>query len=194
MDKFKNYAHQQEAIDKCKDMEYFAIFMEMGTGKTRVAIKIAEHKYAKGDIDSILLIGPNHVHTQFVTEQMALHCSIPYKSFVWISSKKGTIAYQNMMDEFLTPKWPKLKVFAVNVEAFQSQGVIPYVATYLKNNKVFTIVDEATRIKNPTAKRSKTIHRIEKYGHRCILTGTPVTKSPLGLWSMFEFLHYIILE
>jgi len=81
-----------------------------------------------------------------------------------------------------------MKVLSVNVEAFQSTAIEKTVAIYVKHNNILTIVDEATRIKTPTAKRSKTIHKINKYGERMILTGTPVTKSPFGLWSMFEFL------
>ena len=190
--KFKTtpYDHQLEQFNRHKDDVFFALFDEMGTGKSKISIDIASYKYEKGDIDAVLIIAPNHVHSQWTQEQYPTHCSVPYKSFTWNSSKKGTNAYNNMMEDFLTPKWPKLKVFAVNVEAFQSDGVIPFVATYMKNNTVFTIIDEATRIKTPTAKRSKTIHRLEKYGQRCILTGTPVTKSPFGLWSMFEFLKH----
>lgn len=186
--KTKPYKHQLDAFNRHKDDEYFALFLEMGLGKSKIAIDIASYKYEQGLIDAVLVIAPNHVHEQWITEQYPIHCSVAYKSFIWNSAKKGTSIYQNMMDEFLTPKWPKLKVFSVNVEAFQSDGVIPFIATYMKNNNVFTIIDEATRIKTPTAKRSKTIHKLEKYGQRCILTGTPVTKSPFGLWSMFQFL------
>jgi SNF2 family DNA or RNA helicase len=186
--KTKPYAHQLEAFEKFKDKEFFALFMDMGTGKTKVAIDIAAHKYEKGEIDAMLIIAPNHVHTQWITEQFILHCPVPYKAFIWKSSKRGTHGYQYQMDNFLTPKIDKLKVFTVNVEAFQSDTIIPTIRTYVKHNKVFTVVDESTRIKNPKAKRTKTIHKLEKYGQRCILTGTPATKSPFGLWSMFEFL------
>ena len=192
--KTEPYAHQLAQFEKHKDMDFFALFNEMGTGKSKVAIDIASYKYEQGYIDAVLVIAPNHVHSQWIQEQFPTHCSIEYRSFIWSSSKKGTKVYTDMMDEFLTPKSKKLKVFAVNVEAFQSQGVIPFVATYLKHNTVFTVLDEATRIKTPTAKRSKTIHKIEKYGQRCILTGTPVTKSPFGVWSMFEFLKHNFFE
>lgn len=188
--KTEPYQHQLEQYNKHKDSEYFALFDEMGTGKSKIAIDIASYKYEKGDINAVLIIAPNHVHAQWIQEQYPIHCSVPYKSFIWNSAKKNTNIYANMMDDFITPKSKKLKVFAINVEAFQSEGAIPYIANYVKNNKVFTIIDEATRIKTPTAKRSKTIHKLNKYGQRCILTGTPVTKSPFGLWSMFEFLQH----
>jgi len=192
--KTKPYDHQLKAFEQFKDAPFFALFMEMGTGKSKIAIDIATHKFEQGIIDSVLIIAPNHVHAQWVNEQFPEHCSIPYFSFIWNSAKAGGVLYNSMIEDFLTPKTHKLKVFVVNVEAFQADTIRHYVGIYVKNNKVFIIVDEATRIKTPTAKRSKIIHRLEKYGERCILTGTPVTKSPFGLWSMFEFLQHNYFE
>ena len=184
-----NYQHQDEAIERFKNSEYFALFIDMGLGKSRIAIKIAEHKFAKGEIDAVMIIAPNGVHSQWIEEQFPEHCNVPYKAFTWSSARRTTNRYQWELEEFLTPKMKRLKVFAVNVEAFQSDSIISTVAAYVKNNKVFIVVDEATRIKTPTTKRTKLIMKLEKYGCRCILTGTPATQSPFGLWSMFEFLH-----
>ena len=188
--KTKPYKHQMEAYDRFKDQPYFALFMEMGTGKSKVAIDIATYKYEKGEIDSVLVIAPNNVHSQWLVEQFPIHCSIDYKPFLWKSAKVNTNIYQTLIERFLMEPSDIMKVMAVNVEAFQSDTIVSYIANYVKHNKVFIIIDEATRIKTPTAKRSKVIHRLQKYGERCILTGTPVTKSPFGLWSMFEFLQH----
>ena len=186
--KTKPYAHQLEVFKRFKDKEYFALFMDMGTGKTKVAIDIASHKYIKNEINAVLIIAPNLVHLQWLNEQFIEHCAAPYIDFVWESGKIGSRYYQASLENFASSRMHKMKVLAVNVEAFQSGTILKYVASFLKNNKVFTIIDESTRIKTPTAKRSKAIHRISKYGCRAILTGTPATKSPFDLWSQFEFL------
>ena len=56
------------------------------------------------------------------------------------------------------------------------------------------IVDESTTIKTPTAKRTKNLLKISKdVGYKRILTGTPVTKSPLDIFSQFAFLNPKIL-
>ena len=61
---------------------------------------------------------------------------------------------------------------------------------YLKENPDnIMIVDESTTIKNRTALRTKNVikaSRLAKY--RRILTGSPVTKSPLDLFSQCECL------
>jgi SNF2 family DNA or RNA helicase len=79
-------------------------------------------------------------------------------------------------------------VLTVNVEAFQSDTIVPFIADFVHNNECLIVVDEATRIKHEKAKRTKTVHKLEKYGQRAILTGTPVAQSPFNLWSMMEFL------
>ena len=164
--KFKTepYEKQREGFEYVKDLEVSALFADMGTGKTKIALDVAAYKYCKGDIDGILIIAPNNVHSQWINEQIPLHLSVPYKALIWSSQKKDGVLYRNMLEELLTPKMPRLKVFAVNVEALQSDSIKPILAIYLKHNKILTIVDEATRIKTPTAKRSKTAHLINKYG------------------------------
>jgi len=175
------------AYEKLKNEKFFALFMEMGLGKSKVAIDIAVHKYEKGQIDAVLVIAPNMVHEQWATEQIPTHCSIPYHNFVWYASRANRRQYQFQMENFMLEE-RKLKFFMVNVETFQSESVIPHIIEYVKNNEVFTIVDESTRIKTPTAKRTKTVTKLNKYGQRCILSGTPVAKSPFDLYAPFNFL------
>lgn len=184
------YEHQFNQFIRHRDEDYMALFDEMGTGKSKISIDIAYYKYLKGKIDAVLIIAPNHVHSQWIKEQFVDHCPGDYVPLIWDSSKVKSQYYQDKLDSFLTPKIKSLKVLAVNVEAFQADSVVKYVARYVKNNKVYTVIDEATKIKTPTAKRSKTILKLEKYGQRSILTGTPATKNPFGLWTMYEFLKH----
>ena len=187
--KTKPYEHQLQAFETFKDSPYFGLFADMGTGKSKIAIDIASYKFEKGDINAVLIIAPNNVHAQWIQEQYPQHCSVPYKPFIWYSGMRTRRIYEKSLTDFLVNDYPgHLKVFTVNVEAFQSNSIIPTIAEYVKNHKPFIIVDEATRIKTPTAKRSKIVHRLNKYGQRCILTGTPTAKSPFDLWSQFEFL------
>jgi SNF2 family DNA or RNA helicase len=183
------YAHQLKAFELFKDKEYFALFMDMGTGKTKVTIDIAAYKYSKGLIEAMLIIAPNNVHTQWVKEQLPLHCPIPYKAFIWESGKLSRGYYKKQLDDFINYPMDCLKVLAINVEALQSDTIIPYIARFVKGHKPFIVIDEATRIKHNTAKRTKVVHQLTKYGQRAILTGTPTAKSPFDLWSQMEFLR-----
>lgn len=188
--KFKTepYQHQLAQFEKHKDADYFGLFNDMGTGKSKIAIDICGYRYLKGDIEACLVIAPNNVHAQWVQEQFPMHCPVPYHATIWYSGKQGNRIWRRRLEDTLTSSERRLRVLSVNVEAFQSDAVIPTVATLVKNYKTFIIVDEATRIKNRGAKRTKIIHRLNKYGVRCVLTGTPTAQSPFDLWSMMEFL------
>ena len=50
-------------------------------------------------------------------------------------------------------------------------------------------IDESTTIKNPKAKRTKNILSLSSIcKYRRIMTGSPVTRNPLDLYSQCEFL------
>jgi SNF2 family DNA or RNA helicase len=85
-------------------------------------------------------------------------------------------------------------VFAFNVEAFVSKVALSYMTKILISNKPFLVVDESSRIKSPSAKRTKEITKFSKYAkYKRILTGTPITKGPQDVYSQFKFLDPNIL-
>lgn len=189
LSKTKPYKHQSDAYEKFKDKEFFALIFDMGTGKTKTAIDIATYKFRTGRIEAVMIIAPNNIHTQWVLEQFPMHCAIPYVYLVYNAQKRTNKIYGAKLNRFMTVKVPdKLKIFVVNVEAFQTDTVKSYIRDFVTHNKCFTIFDESSRGKNPQAKRTKAIMALNKYGDRCILTGTPATKSPFNLWSQYEFL------
>ena len=56
-------------------------------------------------------------------------------------------------------------------------------------------IDESTTIKTPTAKRTKNILKLaESSKYRRIMTGSPVTKNPLDLFTQCEFLSTWLLN
>lgn len=187
--KTKPYKHQLESFNRFKDQDFFALFMEMGTGKTKVAIDVASYLFEKSIIDAVLLVAPNGVHYQWFAEQIPEHSPILFSRFLWDSKKFDRRHYQRMYKEFDETQDFRLKWFCINVEYFSTFAYERLFTAFMKKHRCFFIVDESTRIKNPNAKRTKNIIALSKLSHRqIILTGTPVTNSPFDLWSMFEFL------
>ena len=182
--------YQYKLFERFKNREYFGLFCDMGTGKTKISLDVAAYKYLTGQCNALLIIAPNHVHEQWVNVEAPKHMAVSYRPMTWHSNWTGRSAWVRQLNEFITMTMPALKVLAVNVEAFQSDSVVPFIADYVHSNKCFIVIDEATRIKHNTAKRTKTIHKLEKYGQRAVLTGTPVAQSPFNLWSMLEFLKH----
>ena len=202
--KTKPYEHQAKATNFfLKNGKYGALFMEQGTGKTKTAIDIVNNLYDRGLIDSVLLIAPNGVHEQWLNEQLPEHSFLKYHGLIWDSTKSKQKHYGEELKKFKLKKLDKIKWLFANVETFSTDTHISYFKEYVKNNRCAIIVDESTRIKNSTAKRTqniiyglKEIEKIKKRivrvteisEYRYILTGTMITNSPYDLYSMFEFL------
>jgi SNF2 family DNA or RNA helicase len=64
-----------------------------------------------------------------------------------------------------------------------------FAAKFLRSHKSLMAIDESTTIKNPKAKRTKNILSLSSIcKYRRIMTGSPVTRNPLDLYSQCEFL------
>ena len=83
----------------------------------------------------------------------------------------------------------------MNIEAFSTQRGAEFARKFIFSGSCFMVVDESTTIKNHAARRTKHIMKIAKLAkYRRIMTGSPVTKSPLDLYSQLEFLGGWILD
>ena len=88
----------------------------------------------------------------------------------------------------------RLRIILVNVEAFATKKVLQYLEKVVHRSNVLLAVDESTTIKNHKAKRTKALIQFgEVAKYKRILTGAPITKSPLDLYSQFLFLDSKIL-
>jgi SNF2 family DNA or RNA helicase len=189
--KTQPYDHQRKALEASWAADYFALFMEMGTGKSKVAIDNVGVLYEAGKINAVLVIAPKGVYHNWAKREIDLHLPdrIPRKIFSWkpVVSKK----YERELTDFMVEKYDGVKVFCVNVEAFSSRRGTEAAMTYLHHNPDnMIIVDESTTIKNRKALRTKNIMALQKESkYRRILTGSPVTKSPMDLFSQCNFLE-----
>jgi len=182
--KTKPYEHQRQALIKGAKLKNFAYFMEMGTGKTKVAIDNAAFLYQSKEIQLVIVVAPNSVYQNWIKE-IETHCPIEdYNIFVHKVDKK----FQYFAD--------KLNFYLINVEAFSHQSGVQILMPILLNLGRYTmmILDESTTIKNREAKRTKAICKLGTMaGYKRILTGSPITKSPLDLYTQCSFLSPSLL-
>jgi len=100
---------------------------------------------------------------------------------------------QKELDKLFVPG-EDLHVLIMNVEAFSTKKGVEFAAKFLRCHRTMMAIDESTTIKNPDAKRTKHICTLGEYaGYKRILTGSPVTKSPLDLYKQCEFLKKELL-
>jgi len=88
----------------------------------------------------------------------------------------------------------ELHILIMNVEAFSTKKGVAFANKFLNCHNTLIAIDESTTIKNPAAKRTKSILELAKQSkYRRILTGSPVTKSPLDLYTQCQFLDSWLL-
>jgi len=177
------YEHQRNALNESAEKTQWAYFMEMGTGKTKVTIDNMAYLFLQRKIMAALVIAPKSVYTNWESEiETHMPNVIKYKTYKWnIDKPKDYHALSQLKD---------LKIFLINVEALSTKRGFDACVDYLRENKLnFVVLDESTTIKNRSAKRTKNILALQRLSHmRRILTGSPITKSPLDLYTQCQFL------
>jgi len=189
--KTKPYKHQETALNQGGQRKSFGYFMEMGTGKSKVLIDNIGMLYQQGEIDFALIIAPKGVYRNWVSKEIPEHMSddVPVRVIRWVSG--GNKAQQEEMRS-VKDKFDGLTVFVMNVEAFSSlKG--KQAGEWLSRafgSKGLIAIDESTTIKNHQAKRTKSLTKIANgFKYKRLLTGSPITKSPLDIYSQADFLE-----
>lgn len=185
------FSQQSEALERSLSKRYFALFMEQGTGKTKVIIDTVVIHYWRGNINGLLVAAPMDVHEQWVLEQLPLHVPslVKLRCAIWHSSNAKAV--RTCKELCSKPLPDTLSVLAMNHEAFSTGPGRSMALAFMRTYKTLLAVDESDlAIRTPRAERTKTlIHKVGPLAvMRRILTGTPAEK-PFDLFAPFRFLH-----
>ena len=177
--KTQPFLHQQDTLEKSWDKKNYAFFMEMGTGKSKVLIDNLAILHEKRKVNGALIVAPKGVYRNWMISELPKHLPdrIEHTVICWNPTpnkkEKALLDSLNVFSE-------KLKIFLINVEALSTTKGYTAALEFLKNHAVLMAVDESTTIKSPSASRTKSAIKLGMFAkYRRILTGSPVTKSPL---------------
>lgn len=189
---FTPYDHQARELAVVADRPAHACLWEMRTGKTPAQIHNAAYLFAKGEIEAMLVICPNYLKSEW-RNQFAEHAPdwLDFEFLVWDGSKR---VVERLAEWKAEPDGAVLRVLAVNEEAVSRKRGQEQVTRFAAAHETMGVIDEATSMANPKAKRTKFLLKLRPLlTYRRILTGTPVTKGPLDMWAPFHFLDPSIL-
>ena len=192
--KTKPYEHQLKALGACYNKENFALFMEMGTGKSKVLVDNIAMLYDKGKINAALVIAPKGVYRNWERQEIPVHMPehVVYQIVTWSPSNTKKQQQENAK---LFKHGEELVIFLMNIEAFSTKKGLVIAEKFLLSHSALMAIDESTTIKSPTASRTKSVLNLRRYAkYRRILTGSPVTKSPLDLYTQCYFLDPLYLD
>jgi SNF2 family DNA or RNA helicase len=191
--KTKPYAHQLTALEKSWNRENYAYFMEMGTGKTKVLIDNASMLYDKGKIDSLLIVAPKGVVGTWYNQELPTHLPNHIENVTVLWQANITKKQQEKLKTLFEIE-TAFHILIMNVEALSTSKGVDFATKFLNSHRTMMAIDESTTIKNPKAKRTKNIMQLANLArYRRVMTGSPVTKNPLDLFTQCYFLDPYLL-
>lgn len=173
------------------------IFISGNSGKTKVMLDNIGVLHQKGQITGALVLAPKGVYRNWSAKEIPTHLpdEINREVLVWDAA-----ASQGRKDKLLKQirDWDgkTLQFLVFNIESLISEKGRKLIVDFIRKHdgNVFALVDESTCIKNHKAKRTKAAIEIgQKCKARRIATGSPVTNSPLDLYSQCAFLDKSLL-
>lgn len=172
------YDHQRAAIDKIGRFRIGGLFMEMGTGKTRVTIEIAVRRREAGKITRCLWF-----------------CPVSTKETIRREILKHTGETSYMFDA-KTDDQSEISAFwvIIGIESMSSSDRVRMAALAIAKHDSMAVVDESSFIKSHRSNRAEWITKVGEACHyRLILTGTPISQGIVDLYSQMKFLSPRIL-
>ena len=186
------YAHQLEIFERTKDLEGYALFLEMGTGKTKITIDTAAHLYLEGKITGMLVLAPNSVHVNWTHDEIPVHMpdvvAKDMQVMTWYSAKGNQVATKKALKALLTCEG--FSVLSMSYNSIMTEAGAKAAKAFLQKRSTLYVLDESTRVKTPGAKRTKRVMASSTYApYRRVLTGTPVDNSPFDLFTAVKFIR-----
>jgi len=183
------WAHQQKAIDTAKELDEYALFFEMGTGKTSTCINILRHKYAyERRLMRTLILCPPIVIDNW-RKEFAMHSQIKdWDVIPLVRSQKErceTMRTFGFYHDRLTTG-PADKIFITNYESLLMLDLLRIIYTWKPE---ILVLDESHRCKDPKSKRTKVLMEMAPVTtYRYLLTGTPILNSVMDIYAQFAIL------
>jgi len=197
--KTQPFSHQLQALNETYGLDASALYMEMGTGKSKVIIDLACAYFFEGRINAVLVFCPVAIRSNWVGE-WKVHAPAEYETMI---CDPGTKKKEREIEEFITSKTQKLKVLIVGLESISQRDAKTNKPTgksyrlaekFVLCHNVFAPIDEAHLIKGHDSNRSRNAKSLGLQAMmRQIATGTPIAQGIMDLYMQFEYLSTDII-
>lgn len=185
------FAHQIEDTDTVIRSPYLLIASDMRTGKSKIVIDAAQFMFEAGVIDKVIVVAPSPVKDVWSDPDIGeLH------KHLWDGLPARVSTYHERVQtwqQFTTIGKPKLEWLITNYEFIRSKNRLTQLLPYC-TPKTLLVCDESSFVKNWKSQQTKSCMQLRKKCGRIIeLNGTPISHSPLDLFSQGNLLHPSIL-
>ena len=184
----KPFEHQLREFERTSEHEFHGLLWEQGCGKTKYVIDVVAYLYEQGKVDSALIVAPNGVERNWVSDEIPKHLPKRIKSYAWFWRTHSARAQWHKHQFEACVQYEGLIWLCMSYDSFMTEAGKKAAWRFLRRRRVFYVLDESDDIKTPKAKRTKSIVASGKYApYRRILTGTPADK-PFDLYTQLRFL------
>jgi len=186
--KTKPYKHQIKALNHSWGLEAYALFMEMGTGKTKIAIDLHSARFMTAAINAWVVFCPNAIRDNWVDE-IRVHCPLTDIPVFVV----GDLTAPKAAKMIKTAEQSERFIAIVGIESLQQihRGGAAWktLMGMIGDRKYAVSVDESHLVKNPDANRSRNIEGFAEYAtHRGVMTGSPIAQGLLDLYMPFQII------
>lgn len=180
--------YQRAIVEKLSGEEALALYLEQGLGKTKVSIDQAMWRFLYDSCDGLVVMSKLLAVENWAKEEIGKHCNVPFEAYLY------TQAGRKRVPKVWKPT-DKLRVFLINDGQMRTKHGEAAVQNFLQNHRCGFIIDESTLIKNPTAKLTKAVMKLQPLSaYRRVLSGTPDPQGPADYFSQYRFLSPSILR
>jgi len=190
------YKHQIEGVERLVKQSYFALWCEMGSGKTKQVIDAAQVLTTMGIIDHVVVICPAAVRSVWMDPELG-----EISKHAWVNMPIKVTEYhaQTRSWEWFTKidgkkVEPKLFFTISNFDFVRSKDRLKELLKKC-DRKTLLVLDESSAVKNWKSKQTKSCKEIRSYcGRVVLLNGTPIANSPADLYSQADIMDPKILD
>ena len=183
------FSHQLAVYEAKRDALFYALFWEMGLGKSKVILDVASHLHERSQIQALVIVAPNSVYKNWIGQELPAHLAT--KSIAMAYPKRASRRDSAKRLIFLDPSFEPncLRVIAISYDSICTEQGYEYISKLMKIYDTMLVADESTAIKTPSAVRTKRVKSLGKLALRkWICTGTPVAQSPFDVHSQIDFI------
>lgn len=189
------FEHQRTVFEATRDRALYAIFWEQGTGKTKVAVDTAVYLYLTGKIEAVLVVAPTGIHENWDVPGEGIRKHMPPEllknsaRMVWHSNRANHVASKRQFERLLDHKGG-LRWLFMGFDTLITKPGYAAAERFLRTYRCAWIMDEAARIKNPTAQRTKAVMKLRPLApYRRPMTGTPVAQKPFDVYAQVRWMY-----
>jgi hypothetical protein len=202
------FGHQQDLFDKTRDAIAWGILFEQGLGKTAPTIRTAEHLYRLDRIDGVIVVAPNGVQRNWVSDELPRHAGMPWRGLDWhsdrgkgqdkalerlralsMSGRRTELAWLAISYEGLMTPRGRAAAMDFGVGELDKQGRRVPQGKKAAFPRFLLVIDEGSKVRNPEALRTKKVAALRQFAlYVRLLNGTPIGNSALDAYSQMKLL------